>query len=63
MTIEDTTTDKRNCAQRELNIRKFVYPRWVEQRRMSAGRAELEIAIMQAIVADYDLRLVNEQLL
>ena len=54
LTYDDiTTVDKLQCVQRELGMRKSVYPKWVEQGRMSAGKAALEIACMEAIVQDY----------
>ena len=52
--IDDITdADKLQCAERELALRKRVYPRFVEQKKMSLGRSELEIAIMAAIADDY----------
>jgi hypothetical protein len=60
MTTTITTADKLACAERELALRKNVYPRWVEQGRMSAGRAAREIALMQAIVLDYQDALIEE---
>jgi hypothetical protein len=48
-----TTADKLACAERELKMRKRVYPRWVEEGRMSLGKSEHEIAAMEAIAADY----------
>jgi hypothetical protein len=48
-----TTADKLKCALRELEMRKRVYPRWIEAGRMGAGRAAHEIAAMEAIAADY----------
>jgi hypothetical protein len=60
MTDIITTADKLACAARELALRKNVYPRWVEQNRMGAARAALEISMMQAIVADYEAALLDE---
>lgn len=48
-----TAADKLACAERELKMRQRVYPRWVEDGRMSAGKQAHEIACMEAIVADY----------
>lgn len=59
-TIVVTTKDKRDCAKRELAMRKRVYPRFVEQKRMSEGKAELEIAIMEAIFKDYEAQAEHE---
>lgn len=45
MTIDNiTNSDKLNCADREVRLRKRVYPHLVDQGKMSAGRAALEIA-------------------
>lgn len=49
-----TVADKRACIERELKMRRRVYPRWVEQRRMSQQQADREIKLMEAIAADYD---------
>lgn len=51
MTI--STRQKREAALREVKMRKRVYPRWVEQNRMTQAKADEEIAIMQAIADDY----------
>jgi hypothetical protein len=40
------------CAEREVGMRKRVYPRWVEQGRMKEAKAAAEIAMMGAIVAE-----------
>jgi hypothetical protein len=61
MSIVVTTADKLACAQRELKMRNRVYPRWVEQDRMSAGKAAFEIAVMQAIVEDYGAAVEAEE--
>lgn len=57
-----TTADKLACAKRELAMRRNLYPRWVEQNKMSAGRAAHEIAEMEAIIKDYQEILDREQL-
>ena len=38
------------CAERELRMRKRVYPKWVSQARMSAAEANREIDLMAEIV-------------
>lgn len=63
MTAIINTADKLACAKRELSMRRNAYPRWVEDKRMSAGKAALEIAVMEAIVADYEAAAQKEQLL
>lgn len=60
MTDIITTADKLACAKRELAMRKQCYPRWIEQNKMSAGKAAHEIACMEAIVEDYEEALAEE---
>lgn len=54
--------NKLACAKRELEMRKRVYPRWTETGNMTSDKAAHEIAVMQAIVDDYQERLEDEQL-
>lgn len=54
MTI--TTADKRREAERELAMRRRVYPRMVETGRMLKVDADRQIAVMEAIAADYQER-------
>jgi hypothetical protein len=58
-----TAQEKLDCARRELAMRRRVYPRWVENQRMSQKQSEKEIAIMEAIVADYEAAVRGERLL
>jgi hypothetical protein len=53
MTDIITTADKLACAERELAMRLRVYPRWVEEGKMSADKAKREVACMEEIVKDY----------
>ncbi len=39
------------AARRELAMRERVYPRWVQQEKMTQEKADHEIAAMRAIVA------------
>jgi hypothetical protein len=50
---EYTPRDKLECVKRELAMRKRVYPRWVEQKKMTQAKADHEIAVMASIVDDY----------
>lgn len=61
MTDIITTADKLAAAKRELAVRKAVYPKWVEQNKMSAGKAAHEIAAMEAIVKDYEWQVAQER--
>lgn len=63
MTDIITMADKFACAQRELSMRRKLYPRWVEEHKMSAGKAAHEIACMESIVADYMTAAEKERLI
>jgi hypothetical protein len=63
MTDIITAADKLKCAERELKMRQRVYERWVEEGKMSAGKAAHEIACMEEIVADYKAAVEKERLL
>ena len=39
------------CVERELKMRVRVYPRWVEARRMTQQKADVEISTMEAVLA------------
>lgn len=38
-------------VEREITMRERAYPRWVDQRRMTAKTAERELACMRAVLA------------
>ena len=48
-----TTAEKRACILRKLGFRRRVYPRFVQDAKMKADTADREIALMEAILADY----------
>lgn len=48
-----TIDQKITAISRELAMRRRVYPRQVEQGRMPERRAQEEIGVMEAILADY----------
>lgn len=48
-----TDADKEACAERELAMRRRVYPRWVSAGKMSRAEADREIALMDAIAEEY----------
>jgi hypothetical protein len=58
-----TAADKLACAERELKMRKRVYPRFFADGRMSAGKMAHEIACMESIVSDYRKLAEKERLL
>lgn len=49
-----TIQDMMGCAQRELHMRRRVYPRLVAQGKMRPDEAELETRIMEAIVGHFE---------
>ncbi len=51
--MNPTRQQKRDAALREVKMRRRVYPRWVADGRMTQAKADEEIAIMEAIAADY----------
>jgi hypothetical protein len=50
---EITDADKLACAEREIAMRRHVYPNRVRQGLMRPTSADREIATMEAIAADY----------
>lgn len=55
-----TTEDKIKEIQRELNMRKKVFPTWVLQGRLKQDIAEKRIKIFEEILADYKQKLISE---
>jgi hypothetical protein len=49
-----TIEDKLTCLKRELDRRRTVYPKGIEDGRISAGRAAHEIGCIQAMIEDYE---------
>jgi hypothetical protein len=60
-----TAKDKRECAERELEWRRYCYPRWIAKgtTKMTQPKADREIAIMEAIVEDYKILEGGERLI
>lgn len=54
---------KLDAVEREIRMRRRVYPRWVSERRMTQARADAEIAVMEEIAADYRAQASGERLL
>lgn len=42
--------DQIKCVEREIGMRKRVYARWVENKRMTQAKADQETAAMQAVL-------------
>lgn len=57
---EITTTDIIKEIQRELNMRKKVFPTWVLQGRLKENIADKRIKIMELILEDYKQKLISE---
>lgn len=45
-----TLEEMRKSVKREVDYRKWIYPKWVIQGKMEQNRADFEIACMQAIL-------------
>jgi anti-sigma regulatory factor (Ser/Thr protein kinase) len=48
-----TAAQKKTAVERELSFRRRVYPRWIEQKKMTQMLADNQIAIFEAIRNDY----------
>jgi hypothetical protein len=48
-----TAEQKLKAIQREISLRKHVYPNRILTKRMSKAKSDYEIAIMEAIAEDY----------
>lgn len=46
-------SDKLKCVEREIAMRKLVYPARVKAKKMTQREAEYEIRMMEAIAHDY----------
>lgn len=58
-----TATDKLREINRELGQRRHVYPRRIAAGKMTQQAADRQIAIMEAIRADYEPQASKERLL
>lgn len=46
-----TISEQIKCVEREINKRKYVYPRSVQNGKMSQQQADVELERMQAVLA------------
>ena len=53
-----TPADQLACAERELALRRNVYPGWVKSGRMQQAKADFETAAMAAIVQTLERQLM-----
>ncbi len=58
-----TNDEKLKCLEREIKMRERVYPRWVEEGRMSQKFADRELASMREIADDYRATAEKERLI
>jgi len=58
-----TSEQKRKAVERELSFRRRVYPRFIEQKKMSQQLADEQIAIFEAIRMDYSAAEESERLI
>lgn len=58
-----TAAEKLEELERELKMRRRVYPRWIAERRMTAALMNRRIGILEAIAADYREQAKAERLL
>lgn len=58
-----TYTEKLEAVDRELKKRRQVYPRLVTAEKMTQALADRQIAVMEAIKADYEIFAKRERLL
>lgn len=60
---EFTAAQKRKAVERELAYRRRVYPRWIENGKMTQRLADEQVAIFEAIATDYAAKEPGERLL
>jgi hypothetical protein len=58
-----TEHEKLRCVERELEMRRRIYPRWVATNKMTQKKADHEIACFEAIVEDYRKIVKGERLI
>jgi hypothetical protein len=54
-----TDVDKLKCVEREVAMRKGVYPKWIAAGKLTRAKADREIAVMEAIAAEYRQRMIS----
>jgi hypothetical protein len=58
-----TAQEKLDEVLREIGYRQYVYPRQIAAGKMNQHTADRRIAVMQAVVDDYERELEKERLL
>jgi hypothetical protein len=59
MTTSFTMRELAECCEREAHLRSRVYPRWIDDKRISKAKAERELALMNA-AAEHFTKLADE---
>lgn len=63
---DDILEQQIRCVEREIGMRQRVYPNWINAKKMSAGKAEYEIQMMQEVLKSLkqnaELKETNEAL-
>lgn len=47
---------KRQELQRELQMRKRVYPRWITDGKLTQAKADAQMAVLESCISDYEVR-------
>jgi hypothetical protein len=58
-----TTEDKLREVERELKMRRRLYPQWIARGQIDESDAKRRIEVMQAIADDYEKQAQKERLL
>lgn len=58
-----SATEKHAAIERELKYRRRVYPRMIAEGKMTDGFAAAQIAVFEAIAADYAAQSQSERLI
>ena len=53
MNILIDDVEKLKCVEREIAMRRGVYPKWIASGMLKQEKADREIAVMEAIAVDY----------
>jgi ribosomal 50S subunit-associated protein YjgA (DUF615 family) len=55
-----SATEKLREIKREIAMRRTTYPRWVAAKRLTQHDADRQIAILEAIMRDYEIEAIRE---
>ena len=47
---DDILEQQIRCVEREIGMRQRVYPNWINAKKISAGKAEYEVQMMQEVL-------------